>query len=73
MLEEEVLEHATVPKLNAAKYAPPTVTVLMGVLVLLTVNNSVAVTLAAPLAVLDSVTLLEVSALVLMAGNATLD
>ena len=68
-------EHATDTELNAAKYAPPTVTVLMAVLALaaLTVNDTVAVTLAAPLAVLDSVTLLEVSALVLMAGNATLD
>ena len=75
MLEEDVLEHPTVPEVNAAKYAPPTVTVLTAVLALvpLGVNDTVAVTLAAPLAVLDSVTLPEVSACALMAGNATLD
>ena len=39
----------------------------------LTVNDTVAVTPAAPLAVLDSVTPPEVSAVALMAGNATLD
>jgi len=74
VLEAE-FEHATVPKLNAAKYAPPTVTVLTAVpaLVELTVNDTEAVTPAAPLAVLDSVTLPEVSAVALMAGNATLD
>jgi len=76
VLEPE-FEHDTCPtKVNPAKYAPPTVTVLTAVLalLLLTVNDTVAVTLAAPLAVLDSVTLPEVSALpvALMAGNATL-
>ena len=72
---EPAFEHATDPKLNAAKYAPPTVTVLTAVLALaaLTVNDTVAVTPAAPLAVLDSVTPPEVSGLALMAGNATLD
>ena len=74
MLEPE-FEHATDPEVNAAKYAPPTVTVLMAVLALaaLTVNDTVAVTPAAPLAVLDSVTPPEVSAVALMAGKATLD
>jgi len=71
-----MLEHATAPApgLNAAKYAPPTVTVLTAVLALAvsTVNDTVAVTLAAPLAVLDSVTPTEVRGVALMAGNATL-
>jgi hypothetical protein len=75
VLVEEVVEHATVPEVNAAKYAPPTVTVLMAVpaLAALTVNDTEAVTPAAPLAVLDSVTPPEVSAVALMAGKATLD
>jgi hypothetical protein len=71
VLEPEFEHDTCPPTVNPAKYAPPTVTVLTAVL-LLTVNDTVAVTLAAPLAVLDSVTLPEVSALALMAGNATL-
>ena len=72
---EGMLEHATgpAPRLNAAKYAPDTVTALMAVLALdaLTVNDTEAVTPVAPLAVLDSVTLPDASAVELMAGNAT--
>jgi len=71
-----MLVHATVPAptLSAAKYAPATVTVLMAVPALdaLTVNDTEAVTAVAPLAVLDSATLPEVSAEALMAGNARL-
>jgi hypothetical protein len=74
---EGMLEHATAPApgLNAAKCAPATVTVLMAVpaLAALTVKDTETVTPAAPLAALDSVTLPEVSAVALMAGNATLD
>ena len=58
---------------DAANVAPATMTVLTGVPAVATTNDTVAATLRAPAAALDSAMLPMVSAPAPMAGNGTLD